>query len=207
MQPIAAAAHAEVADTALDTRIDGRDIHCVAAASAARAVGGDAIGVNVIAGLHVLDGVANIFAFPLGHHPAALFALAVAPAAIIEAKTGVARRAKLVEHHDVMLGVFEAEKAGTLDNSRKRFVLIRVRQIKIADQLVAFAVKRNFFSAHFNPQKFLVSGSWFLVNSKLETRNSQPSFRREPQAELPDPISRSADTSRHSGNADRRRYD
>ena len=83
-----------------------------------------------------------------GHHPAAIIAIAVAPTAVIEAKASIAGRAELLEHHDVVLGLVQAEKTGTLDDSWKGLTLIRIGQIKHARELIAFAVKIHFFCAH-----------------------------------------------------------
>src|SRR5581483_8502128 len=121
VQPLAPAADAEIADAAFDPGIDGRHVNRVAAAGAAGAESGEPIRVDVRARLQIAQRRADVLRLPFRHHPAALVAFAVAPAAIVEAETGVARGAELLEHHDVMLGVFETEKSRPLNNARIRF--------------------------------------------------------------------------------------
>ena len=141
----------KIADAAFDARIDGRDVDGIAAAGAAGAVGGEPVGIDVRAGFHETERAADIFRLPFGHDPAAVVALAIAPAAVVEAETGVTGGAELLEHHDVVLGVFEAEKARALDDAGIGLALIGVGQIEHAGELDAFAVKINFFSSHITP--------------------------------------------------------
>src|SRR5258705_6786830 len=127
MEPVSTAADTEIADAALNPWIGRCDVNGIAAAGAAGAVGGDPVRIDFRASLHIRDGAADIFGLPFGHHPAAIVAFAVAPAAIVKTETSITRGAKLFEHHDVVLGVFEAEKAGSLNNSSIGLALIRVR--------------------------------------------------------------------------------
>src|SRR6266850_3542781 len=157
VEPLAAAAHAEITDAALDARIDGRNIDSIAAAGAAGAVGGEAIGIDLRTGFQVTQRAADIFGLPFRHHPAAVVAFAVTPATVIETETSVAGGAKLVEHHNIMLRVFEAEKAGTLNNSRKRFALIGIRQVEHAGEFDAFAIKIYFLCTHVELQVWFKS--------------------------------------------------
>ena len=83
----------------------------------------------------------DVFRLPLRHHPAALFAFAVPPTAVVEAQTSVSNGAELFEHHDVMFSVLEAEKARALNDAGIRFALIRIRQIKITDELMRLRCK------------------------------------------------------------------
>src|SRR5262249_55040829 len=85
---------------------------------------------------------------PLRHHPAALLAFAVTPAAVIEAETGISGGTELFEHHDVVLGIFEAEESGPLNNAGVRFALIRIGQIETAADLNDRAIEIPFFGAH-----------------------------------------------------------
>jgi hypothetical protein len=47
-----------------------------------------------------------------------------------------------------MLGIFETEKAGALDDARIRLALVRVWQVEHAGELDALAVKINLFATH-----------------------------------------------------------
>src|SRR6266540_2383953 len=165
MQPIAPIADAEIGNAALNARIDGRDVDGIAAAGAAGAVGGDAIRIDLGACLHVGDRATDIFSLPSGHDPTALVALAAAPTTIVKAKTSVARRTKLFEHHDVVLGVFKAEETRTLDDSRIGLALLGIRKIEHAGELNAFAVKIDFFRTHGNSQNLSCSNSSIRSNS------------------------------------------
>src|SRR3989338_2063595 len=127
MEPIPAVAHAEIANAAFDARIDGRDVNRVAAAGASRTVGRDPVGVDARPGLPGWDAIAGGFRLPLGHYPAAMFSFTLAPAPVVEAQTGVSRGAELFEHQDVVLGVLQAEKTRTLNDSRPRLALISIR--------------------------------------------------------------------------------
>src|SRR6266576_6885028 len=167
-EPLAAAAHAEITDAALDARIDGRNIDGIAAARAAGAVSGEAIGIDFRTGFQITQRTADVFSLPFRHHPATLVAFAVAPAAVIETKTGVAGGAKLVEHHNIMLRVFEAEKAGALDNSRIGFALIGIRQVEHAGEFDAFAIKIYFLCTHVELQN--LSGSTRSSRSNSSNR-------------------------------------
>src|SRR5204863_9422989 len=109
VEPVAPVADAEIADGAFDALVNRRDVDGVAAAGAAGAVGRDAVGIDVAPRLHIADRVADVFDLPCRHDPAALVALARAPAAVVEAETGVARGAELLEHKSVVLGVLEAQ--------------------------------------------------------------------------------------------------
>src|SRR5262249_11548818 len=112
MEPVAPVADAEIADGAFDALVDRRHVGRVAAAGPPEAVVRVAFRVDIFARLHVADRVADALDLPLRHDPAALVALARAPAAVVEAEAGVARGAELLEHHRVMLRVLEAQKAG-----------------------------------------------------------------------------------------------
>src|SRR5215207_7253182 len=149
MEPVTPVADAQIADAALDSAVDGRDIDGVAAAGAAGAVSGDPVRIDFGACLHKSDGIANVFGLPFGHDPAAIVTFTVTPAAVIEAQAGVAGSAQLVEHHNVVLGIFEPEKSGALDNAGKRFALIRIRQIEHARELDAFTVEIYLLCTHF----------------------------------------------------------
>src|SRR3989338_8546397 len=148
MEPIPAVAHAEIANAAFDARIDGRDVNRVAAAGASRTVGRDPVGIDVRPGLHVCDAIADVFRLPLGHYPAAMFSFTLAPAPVVEAEAGVSRLAELLEHQNVVLGVLQAEKTRTLNDSRPRLASLSVREVDGSAQLVAFAIEGYFFNAH-----------------------------------------------------------
>src|SRR3989304_6531598 len=148
MEPLPAVAHAEKANPAFAARIDGRDVNRVAAAGPSRTVGRDPVGIDVRPGLHVCDAIADVFRLPLGHYPAAMFSFTLAPAPVVAAQTGVSRGAELFEHQDVVLGVLQAEKTRTLNDSRPRLALISIREIDSTAQLIAFAVKSDLLGSH-----------------------------------------------------------
>src|SRR3990167_1029313 len=148
MEPIPAVAHAEIANAAFDARIDGRDVNRIAAAGPSRTVGRDPVGIDIRAGLHVCDAIADVFRLPLGHYPAAMFSFTLAPAPIVEAEAGVSRFTELLEHQNVVLGVFEAEEAGPLHDGGPGLAFLSVREIDSTAQLVAFTVKGYLLSAH-----------------------------------------------------------
>src|SRR3989338_4559912 len=137
METIPAVAHAEIANAAFDARIDGRDVNRIAAAGPSRTVGRDPVGIDIRAGLHVCDAIADVFRLPLGHYPAA----------IVEAEAGVSRFTELLEHQNVVLGVFEAEEAGPLHDGGPGLAFLSVREIDSTAQLVAFTVKGYLLSA------------------------------------------------------------
>src|SRR5438093_5040922 len=145
---MAPVAHAEIRDAAFDARIDRGNVHRVAAPGAARSVSCDPVRIDFGAGLQVSNGVADVVRLPLWYHPATVVAFAVAPAAVIKAKASIVGCTELLEHHNVMLGVFKTEKAGPLDDSRKRLALIGVREIQNAAELVAFVIKIHLLCAH-----------------------------------------------------------
>src|SRR5512144_825632 len=150
MEPFAPATDTEITDAAFYARVDRPDVNDPAAAGRAGTIGGEPICIDVRPRFEIAKGTPDVFRLPLRHHPAALFAFAVPPTAVVEAQTSVSNGAELFEHHDVVLGILEAEKARTLNDSRKRFALIAVWQIEHACELDALAVKTNFFGSHKN---------------------------------------------------------
>jgi hypothetical protein len=77
-----------------------------------------------------------------------MLALAIAPAPVIEAQAGVARRAELLKHQDVVFGILEAEKARSLNDPRPRLAALSVREVDGGAQLIPFAIKSYFLTTH-----------------------------------------------------------
>src|SRR6476620_2964389 len=132
MEPLAPAADTEITDAAFDARVDRRDVNGVAAAGPAGTIGGEPIRIDFRPGFEIAKGTPDVFRLPLRHHPAALFAFAVPPTAVVEARTRVSNGAELFEHHDVMFSVLEAEEARALNDAGVWFCLLRVGQIEHA---------------------------------------------------------------------------
>src|SRR6266496_4428058 len=108
-----------IGDFTLNVLLDGRgltlgslDHNSLARADDGARAGEHALLPVFIDGLHVSNGVADVFRLPLWYHPGTVVAFAVAPGAVIKAKASVVGRTELLEHHNVMLGIFKTEKAG-----------------------------------------------------------------------------------------------
>src|SRR5262249_20372637 len=132
----------------LNLGIKGWDIASIAAAGPAGAIGGNSVRIYFRPGLHVSDGAPNVFGLPFRHHPATLVAFTVAPTPIVEAETGVACRAELLEHHNVVFGVFEPEKARSLNDSGIRLALVGIRQVEHPGEPNPFVVNVYFLFSH-----------------------------------------------------------
>src|SRR5512144_2909038 len=150
MEPFAPATDTEITDAAFDARVDRRDVNGIAAAGPAGTIGGEPICIDVRPRFEIAKGTPDVFRLPLRHHPAALFAFAVPPTSVVEAQTSVSNGAELFEHHDVVLGVLEAEKARALNDARVWLCLLRVGQVEHACELDAFAVEIHFLRTHKN---------------------------------------------------------
>jgi len=151
MQPVAAVPHTEVTHHTLDAAVRCAHQNRVAAAGASGPVGRNAVGIDIFARFHVGDRIADVFGLPSRHHPPLPGSVAFPPTAVVKTKAGVTSLTEAFEHQDVMLGILEAQKARSLNDSGPGFALISVREVDGPVYLVAFAVKANVLCPHSYP--------------------------------------------------------